>query len=273
MKKENVIHTFVVLAYKESPYLEECIKSVLNQSYKSRVVIATTTDNEFIRKLAKKYKLEVIVGKHTSIGGDFDFAVQTGTTPLVTVAHQDDLYDFDYAKTVVDQYLKYSDATILFTDYYEIRNGEKTLSNLNLKIKRILLSPLRLKRLAKYAFIKRLSLRFGNSISCPAVTFVKDNCPKEIFSSPYQCNVDWFAWEKLSKRKGRFVFCSKKLMGHRISEESTTTDIIKQGIRTKEDYEIYCKFWPKWLAKLLAGLYQNSEKSNNIEKEKNKYEK
>ena len=28
-------------------------------------------------------------------------------------------------------------------------------------------------------------------------------------------------------------------MGHRISEESTTTDIIKSGIRTKEDYEIY----------------------------------
>ena len=43
------LHTFVVLAYKESRYLEECIKSVLNQSYKSKVVIATTTDNKFIR--------------------------------------------------------------------------------------------------------------------------------------------------------------------------------------------------------------------------------
>lgn len=26
------MHTFVVLAYKESSYLEECIKSVLNQN-------------------------------------------------------------------------------------------------------------------------------------------------------------------------------------------------------------------------------------------------
>ena len=32
------LHTFVVLAYKESAYLEECIKSVLNQEYKSEVV-------------------------------------------------------------------------------------------------------------------------------------------------------------------------------------------------------------------------------------------
>ena len=55
-------------------------------------------------------------------------------------------------------------------------------------------------------------------------------------------------------------------MGHRISEESTTTDIINQGIRTKEDYEIYLKFWPKWVAKVLNGFYKNSEKSNYISK-------
>ena len=55
-------------------------------------------------------------------------------------------------------------------------------------------------------------------------------------------------------------------MGHRISEESTTTDIINNGIRTKEDYDIYCKFWPKFIAKLLAGIYKNSEKSNVIKK-------
>ena len=55
------IHTFVVLAYKESEYLEDCIQSVLNQSYKSEVVIATTTDNDYIRNMAKKYKLEKLV--------------------------------------------------------------------------------------------------------------------------------------------------------------------------------------------------------------------
>ena len=57
-------------------------------------------------------------------------------------------------------------------------------------------------------------------------------------------------------------------MGHRISESSTTTDIIKQGIRTKEDYDIYIKFWPKWIAKLLTKVYKNSEKSNEVKNEK-----
>ena len=162
----NNIHTFVVLAYKESEHLEECIKSAINQSIKTNVLIATTTDNNFIRKLAKKYKLEVIVGKHTNIGGDFDFALNSGNTKLVTVAHQDDLYDYRYAETVISEYNKHNKASIIFTDYYEIRGKDKVYKNTNLKIKRILLMPLRLKKLSGFKFIKRLSLRFGNSVCC-----------------------------------------------------------------------------------------------------------
>ena len=52
------MHTYVVLAYKESEYLEECIKSVLNQKYPSKVVVATSTPNEFIQNIVRKYSLE-----------------------------------------------------------------------------------------------------------------------------------------------------------------------------------------------------------------------
>ena len=263
---KNNIHTFVILAYKESRYLEDCIKSVTDQSVKTNVVIATTTDNDFIRDLSKKYKLKVIVGKHTSIGGDFDFAKNCVDSSLVTIAHQDDLYDFKYAETVINEYKKNSKASIIFTDYYEIRGKEKVYKNTNLKIKRILLTSLKIKKLSGFKFMKRNALRFGNSISCPAVTFVNYNCPKEVFTSNYKCDVDWHAWEKLSKLKGKFIFNKKCLMGHRISEESTTTDIINNGIRTKEDYEILCKFWPKCIAKRINNFYKNSEKSNQISK-------
>lgn len=260
------VHTFVVLAYKESEYLEYCVKSVLNQSYNSKVVIATTTDNKYIRNIANKYKLDVVVGKHTTIGGDFDFAINCGKTELITVAHQDDIYDYNYAKEIVEAYNKYKKSTIIFTDYYEIRNNEKVYTNLNLFIKRILLFPLRFRWLSKYKFFKRWGIRFGNAICCPAVTFVKSNCLEKVFTSDYKCNVDWFAWEKLSKIDGRFIYIKNKLMGHRISETSTTTDIIRQGIRTKEDYDMYIKFWPKFLAILFTKVYKNSEKSNEIKK-------
>lgn len=264
--QKNSLHTFVVLAFKESEYLEKCIKSVLDQNYSSKVIIATTTPNAFIKALAKKYNLNIIEGKHTSIGGDFDFAAKCGNTPLVTVAHQDDIYEKNYSEEIIKAYQKHPESTIIFSDYYEIRGNKTVYTNTLLKIKRILLTPIKLKKSIKSKHFKRSILKYGNSICCPAVTFVKANCPTKIFASKYVCNVDWHAWETLSKKSGAFTFVNKKLMGHRISENSTTTDIINQGIRTKEDYDIFKRFWPDWVAKKLTKFYQKSEKSNSLKK-------
>lgn len=260
------MHTYVVLAYKESDYLEDCIKSVLNQKYPSKVVIATSTPNEFIQGIAKKYSLEVIVNPNPGkgIGYDFDFAVSCGKTKLTTVAHQDDIYDYEYSDLIIKAYKKNLDSLIVFSDYYEIRTEGKVYSNTNLKIKRILLLPLRSRLLSSIKFGKRLSLRFGNAVSCPAVTFIKDNIKTEdIFKCDLVCDVDWFAWEKLSLKKGKFTFVSKPLMGHRVHEGSTTTEIINERIRTKEDLIMFQKFWPESISKLINKFYVKAEDSNN----------
>ena len=266
MKRRSSLHTFVILAYQESPFLEDCIKSILNQKDQPNIVITTTTPNSHINHLAKKYRLPIIKGKHTNIGGDFDFAIHSVDTPLVTIAHQDDLYEPYYSSFIIDAYHKHPKSSIIFTNYYEIRNNHKTHTNTNLKIKRLLLLPIRVKSSLKSKFFKRQILRFGCSICCPSVTFITKNCPYDIFKSQYKCNVDWHAWEKLSRQKGAFTYISKPLVGHRISESSTTTKIINQGIRTKEDYEVFQRFWPKPIAKLLTRLYQKSEKSNSLKK-------
>lgn len=258
------LHTFVVLAYKQSQYLETCIKSVLNQAYKSKVIIASSTPNSYIYELAEKYNLDVKInnGKH-GIGYDFDFAVNAADTELVTIAHQDDVYDYEYAKEIVQAYEKQRESIIIFPDYYEIKHGkEKVFKNTNLNIKQFLLFLLRYHGWSNRKFIKRSALRFGNAISCPAVTFVKANVPKEIFASDMKCNVDWLAWERLSKCKGYFCYVHKPLMGHRIYGGSTTSEIIGENLRTVEDVEVLQLFWPKRFAKLIAKLYANSEKSN-----------
>ena len=262
--KNNSLHTFVILAYKESPFLEECIESVIDQAYPSKTIIATTTKNSHISNLAKKYNLKVIEGKHTNIGGDFDFAVHSSNTPLVTVAHQDDIYEKNYSEKVVKAYEKHPNSSIIFTNYFEIRGKNRVYSNTLLKIKHFLLMPIRIKKSLKSRHFKRSILKFGNSVCCPAVTFVIKNCPKDIFKSDFKCNCDWHAWEKLSKEKGAFTYIKEPLMGHRISEDSTTSNIINQGIRTKEDYQIFKRFWPTPIAKLLTKFYQKSEKSNKL---------
>ena len=262
---KNNIHTFVILAYKESPFLENCVKSILNQSKSSSVLIATTTPNSYISRIANKHHIKIVTGRHTNIGGDFDFAIHSAVTPLVTVAHQDDVYKNNYAEQVITAYEKHPNSSIIFTDYFEIRDNTNIYTNTNLKIKRILLIPIRLKKSLKSSLAKRQILRFGCTICCPSVTFVAKNCPSKIFSSNFQCNVDWHAWEKLSKQKGAFTYIPTPLMGPRISQETTTTDIIKQGIRTKEDYELFRRFWPKPIARVITKLYKTSEKSNSLE--------
>ena len=259
------MHTFVVLAYKESSYLEECIKSVLNQKYPSKVVIATSTPNQYIENIADKYSLAIKVNPNPGkgIGYDFDFAVSCGETELTTVAHQDDIYDYEYSDCIVKAYLKNPNSLIVFSDYYEIRDKGNVYSNINLKIKRILLLPMRSKKISSTKFGKRLSLRFGNSICCP-VTFVIDNIKsKDIFKCDFVCDVDWFAWEKLSLKDGKFTFVNNPLMGHRVHEESTTTEIINDRIRTKEDLVMFQKFWPKFISNLINKFYVKAENSNS----------
>ncbi|MFV0394232.1 MAG: glycosyltransferase family A protein [Coprobacillaceae bacterium] len=259
------MHTFVVLAYKESKYLKDCIESTMNQTYPSKVVIATSTRNPFIDQMAKSYQLEVIENPDPGmgIGYDFDFAVSCGQSKLVTVAHQDDIYDNTYAQKMVEGYEKEKDSTIIFSDYYEIRDNNKVYNNTNLKIKRILLLPLRIRFLAKRKFGRRLSLRFGNAICCPAVTFVKENIQtNDIFKCNLKCNVDWHAWEKISRINGAFLFINEKLMGHRVHDESTTTEIINDNIRTKEDLVLFKRFWPNFVAKALNKFYIKAEESN-----------
>ena len=50
-------HTFVICAYKESSFLEECIKSLKNQSIESEIFIITSTPNSYIdRRLIMEKK-------------------------------------------------------------------------------------------------------------------------------------------------------------------------------------------------------------------------
>lgn len=261
----GAIHTFVVLAYKESKYLEDCIKSVLSQTVPSEVVVATSTPNDYIKKIANKYSLDILVRKNEKkgIGYDFEFARKCVSTSLVTIAHQDDIYDKNYLESVLKEYEEHNDALIVFSDYYEIHGDKKIYTSNNLKIKRLLLSPLKNSKLNKHKLFKRFSLRLGNAICCPAVTFVNSNINvSSLFLAPMRSNVDWYAWELLSKEKGRFVFVDKCLMGHRIHENSETSKTIQDDVRTEEDLIMLKKFWPEFLARIVNRVYKNSEKGN-----------
>lgn len=258
-------HTFAICAYKESPYLEECIISVKEQNQRSNVIMITSTPNQYITDIAIKYNIELYINKNGhGIAEDWNFAYEVSKTRLVTITHQDDIYTRDYLQFVVSAINQQEKPLMAFTDYGEIRNGERVVSNKLLNIKRFMLLPLRIRHLQRSIFIRRRILAMGSPICCPSVTFIKEHLPQQIFTQQYRSDVDWQAWERLSNLEGSFVYCSQILMFHRIHQDSATTQIIADNDRSKEDYEMFCKFWPKWMAKVIERLYCNGEKSNNL---------
>lgn len=258
-------HTFVICAYKESPYLEACIQSVLSQSQKSNVLIATSTPCPHIQGLAERYGLRVEVNKGKSgIGGDWNFALSCCHTPYVTLAHQDDLYGPDYGKMAVHSLEKARSPLIFFCDYAELRNGRKSEAAAIIKVKRLLLFPLRFRIFQNNRWIRRRILSLGNAVCCPSVTYCPGNLPLPLFNGSMKSNLDWLAWEKISRRKGAFVYCKKPLMCHRIHEGSTTSQLLNDNGRSREDYAVFRRFWPEKAARILTRLYQNSEKSNRL---------
>ena len=48
------------------------------------------------------------------------------------------------------------------------------------------------------------------------------------------------------------------------SIKESESEIIEDNNRSKEDYEIFRRFWVAPIAKLLTKLYSNSEKSNKV---------
>ena len=159
---------------------------------------------------------------------------------------------------------KSSRPLICFSDYYEIRGGERIHNNRLLQIKRLMLLPMRLPGAERSRWIRRRILSFGSPICCPSVTFAKENLPYVIFRNGYRACEDWEAWETLSKRQGEFLYCRKPLMGHRIHAESETSASIGDNKRTQEEFEMFCKFWPVSVARVLSRHYARAQDFNQV---------
>ena len=149
-------HTYVICAYQESSYLEECVRSLKKQTTPSNIIIATSTPNAHIDKIASDYKIPVICnhGEH-GIAGDWNFAVSQADTPLVTIAHQDDIYGKHYTESILKTLSKCRHPLIAFTDYCELRKDGVTRSNRLLKVKRLMLSPLLIRKLWSSIWVRR----------------------------------------------------------------------------------------------------------------------
>lgn len=258
-------HCFVICAYKESPFLEDCIKSLNEQTIKTNILIETSTPNIYIDTLAKKYNIKVIV--NNGEGGcsqDWNYAFEHCPHKLITIAHQDDIYYSEYSKNI----LKYANDTLnpilFYTNYCEIRGNRIVLRNINLIIKRILNHHMLNKNNWSKYKSKRKVLFLGNAISCPTVTMVKEKVGNRPYDDTYKCSCDYKTWTNLLNIQGEYVYIPTVLTAHRIYSDSHTTLYLETNIRQNEDKEILSTFWRYPFNKIIYFLYSFSQKSNKL---------
>ena len=256
-------HSFVICAYKESAYLQECIDSVKTQSVASDIIMVTSTPSDYIRSAAERNGIELFINEGVSgIGGDWNFAYDKADTKLVTIVHQDDVYLEDYLKVMLEALNRAKNPIMAFCHYAELRDVKKVYENRNLKIKKLMLSPLKINSSSR--LFKRLVIAYGNPICCPAVTYVKEKVGPSPFTNDFGSNIDWQQWERLSNIRGSFAYTDSQQMCHRVHEESTTSSLINDSSRTEEDYEMLLHFHTKPVAKLLIKPYSKSQDSNSV---------
>ncbi len=121
------IHTFVICAYGNSSYLEDCMLSLVNQHNQSSIILYTSTPSLQIEDLCKKYNIVYHHGNGGSIGKDWNNALSCVKTRYATIAHQDDYYEPQYSELIIKKFQSNPDDLIAYSDYFK----EKLKGNLD----------------------------------------------------------------------------------------------------------------------------------------------
>ncbi len=252
-------HVFAVCAYGDSPYLENCLRSLKGQTVPTHVILCTSTPSPYLEEVADKYQIPLYVRQGESgIGQDWNFAWSKAQGEWVTIAHQDDVYRKNYVESLFLALRKWPDMSLFTSDYVIIKNGRLVIGDRLLWTKRFLRIPLRFPPLNHIAAVKLLPLMFGNPICCPATSYRKGTVGDILVRPDWKFALDWDSLVRLAGKRGRFICWETPLFFYRVHEEATTKACIQDQSRMREEEEMFSRFWPKPLVRLLMGGYRKA---------------
>lgn len=249
-------HAFVVLAYKESPFLAGCLASLAAQTTPSRAVVATSTPCAHIDGAAAAAGLEVVANpRRGGIGADWNFGLRAAGARLVTLAHQDDVYFPAFLAETLAAFAG-GEGPLAFTGYAEVDDAGAPVSSKISRVKHLIeaatLGGARRVRGARL----RAYLSFGNPLPCSSVTYDLARLGDFRFSEKLASNLDWDAWWRLMGAGETFLRAPARLIGRRHNPLTATSRLLSDGTRRREDLMMFRRAWPAPLGDLIAAAYR-----------------
>ncbi len=253
------MHSFAVCAYGDSPYLEDCLRSLREQTAPSELLVCTATPSPYIAAAAERYGARLCVrdGK-PGIGADWNFAFDCAGGRFVTLAHQDDIYGKHYTETLLDSAARWKDMVLFTARAVTLKDGRAQRPGMVEYVKLLLRIPLQFRRFSHRTAWKRLVLRFGNPVVCPACAYRKDVCGSAPFSTRHSFILDWKFLFALAEKGGRWICAEKPLILYRVHADAATAACIEDRVREREETEMFERLWGRIPARLILHFYRRS---------------
>lgn len=250
-------HAFVVPAHGDSPYLDACLQSLRGQSVASRIVVATATPSAAIAAAAERGGAELAVNPCAGgIGADWNFALDRAQRRFVTLAHQDDLYRPDFLARTLALFARRPRGALVFTGARHM-DGAGRVHASKLSVAKAAITGAAMAGSQVAGPLRRAALlAFGNPIHCSSVTFDTDKLPGFRFDETLRSNLDWEAWLRLHRQGAVFLHDREPLVDRRYHAGAETTRAIRDGVRRREDLQMFEAVWPRPVARAIALAYR-----------------
>lgn len=221
--------SIITASYNYAQYIEETIKSVLNQTYSDWELIIVddgSADNsvEIIKKYCEKNSRIKLFQHENGINKGLKetllLGVEKSTGDWIAFLESDDSFKPNNLEKKVEIIEKFPEVKLVFNkinflwDEQRRQNSEKDFEA-------------RQKRLAKKKFPRNMFYDFylRNEVLTFSCVMVDKQALKSVdFNTPVNDSLDWWLWIQLAK-KGDFYYINEKLVTWRLHSESYNTRV------------------------------------------------
>ncbi len=224
IKEKKTLISIITVVYNGEKYLEQTIKSVINQTYKNiEYIIIDGGSTDGTIDIIKKYKKYISYWHSESDKGLYDAmnkGIKLAKGELIGIINSDDWYELNAVEIMLNAYLENPTKNIFHADRYDIDE------NNNKKLRKFHPSPL----IFKY---------YGMTYNHPSMFITKTEYKKHLYNIKLRSLSDYqFVLEAFLENSAIFYYVEFAIVNYRldgISSQLLLRKALKEGYKARKN--------------------------------------